>query len=37
MKSPEFRKALSDALGTFLETAEGKALLRRVATEALTP
>lgn len=37
MKSPEFRQALADALGTFLKTAEGKALLRQVAQEALTP
>ncbi len=37
MKAPEFRQALADALGTFLATPEGKALLRKVASEALTP
>ncbi len=37
MKSPEFRKALADALGTFLSSPEGKALLKRIASEALTP
>lgn len=37
MKSPEFRQALSDALGTFLESAEGKTLLRRIASEVMTP
>lgn len=37
MKSPEFRQALSNALGTFLESAEGKALLRRIASEVMTP
>ena len=37
MKSAEFRKALGDALGQFLETAEGKELLRKIAREALTP
>ncbi|MGE5579525.1 MAG: hypothetical protein ACM3WU_05695 [Bacillota bacterium] len=37
MKSPEFRQALSDALGQFLETAEGKELIRRIARETLTP
>jgi len=37
MKSPEFRQALSDVLGTFLESPEGKALLRRVASEVINP
>jgi len=37
MKSPEFRQALADALGQFLETAEGKELIRRIARDALTP
>ena len=37
MKSAEFRQALGDALGEFLETPEGKDLLKRVAREALTP
>ncbi len=37
MKSPDFRKALSDTLGTFLQSAEGKALLRRIATEVMSP
>lgn len=37
MGSPEFRKALSDALGTFLETPEGKTLLRRIASEVVGP
>jgi tyrosyl-tRNA synthetase len=35
MRSPEFRKALSDTLETFLESTEGKELLRRIAAEAL--
>ena len=37
MKSAEFRQALGDALGEFLETPEGKELLKRIAREALTP
>jgi hypothetical protein len=37
MRSPEFRQALSDALGTFLSSPEGKALLKRVASDVLTP
>ena len=37
MKSPEFRKALSDSLGTFLESPEGKALLKHIVSEAITP
>lgn len=37
MKSSEFRQALGDALGEFLETPEGKELLKKIAREALTP
>lgn len=37
MKSPEFRKALSEALGVFLRTEEGKALMKSIARDALTP
>jgi hypothetical protein len=37
MKSPEFRQMLSDVLGTFLTSPEGKELLKRVAKEALMP
>ena len=36
MKSPEFRQMLSDVLGTFLTSPEGKELLKRVA-RALMP
>jgi hypothetical protein len=37
MKNPDFRLALSDALGDFLQSAEGKALVRKVAQEAMNP
>lgn len=37
LKSPEFRKSLSEALGSFLRTEEGRDLLRSIAKEALTP
>ncbi|HHW26466.1 MAG TPA: hypothetical protein GXX23_03880 [Firmicutes bacterium] len=37
MKNPDFRSALSDALGTFLQSAEGKALIKKVAQEAMSP
>ncbi len=37
VKSPEFRQALAEALESFLETAEGKAFLLRIATEIMTP
>ncbi len=37
MKSTEFRKALADALETFLKSPEGKTLVRKIAEEMLTP
>lgn len=37
LKSPEFRKALGDALEVFLSSPEGKDLLKRIAKEALLP
>jgi len=37
MESPEFRGALTEALNTFLQSPEGKALLRRIANEVLGP
>lgn len=37
MQSSEFRKALSDSLQSFLETQEGKELIKKIAKEALTP
>jgi hypothetical protein len=37
MKNPDFRLALSDALGTFLQSTEGKALVRKVAQEVMNP
>jgi len=35
MQSPEFQKALQEALGVFLDSPEGKALVRRVAGQIL--
>lgn len=37
MKSTEFRKALADALETFLKSPEGRTLVRKIAEEMLTP
>lgn len=37
LKNPDFRLALSDALGTFFQSAEGKALVKKVAQEVMSP
>lgn len=37
MESQEFRKALGEALETFLKSPEGKELLRKIAADALRP
>ena len=37
MQSPEFRRALSDILSSFLKTEEGKNLLRSIAKDIMTP
>ena len=37
MRNPDFRMALSDALGTFLQSAEGKSLVKKVAQEVMNP
>ncbi len=37
VRSPEFRKALADALDIFLKSQEGKDLIRRIVQETITP
>lgn len=37
MKSPEFRKSLSDALETFFTSQEGRELMTKIAREVLKP